>query len=93
MQLAETPPNLPRLLLIAIAIICAFCLLISASGCSRPVVIVHGNEGICRLRANEPAPADGWWLSDVTLAMLYEAARMQMAEEDAGTRGREDAGK
>ena len=93
MQLAETPPNLPRLLLIAIAIVCACLLLICGSGCSRRVVIVHGNEGICRLRANEPAPADGWWLSDVTLAMLYEAARFGVAEEDAGTPGREDAEK
>jgi len=76
-----------RLLRIAILLACACSLLLCGSGCSRRVVIVHGSEGICRLRANEPAPADGWWVSDITFAELFEAARMNLSTD--GTDGTE----
>ena len=72
-----------RLLRIAILLACACSLLACGSGCGRRVVIVHGSEGICRLRANEPAPADGWWVSDVTFAELFEAARMNLSTDGA----------
>ena len=83
--------TLPRLLWIATLLACACSLPVCGSGCSRRVVIVHGNEGICRLRAGEPAPADGWWLSDVTLSMLYEAARMSSEDfaDDADAESKE----
>jgi len=72
---------------IAILLACACSLPICGSGCSRRVIVVRGSEGICRLRANEPAPADGWWMSDVTFAELFEAARMNLSTD--GTDGTE----
>lgn len=54
----------------------AIVLLIFATGCARPALIVHGDEGIESIKQGEPAPFDGFVLTPLTYQMLFEAAEL-----------------
>ncbi len=52
------------------------------TGCARDVEYLHGSDKIIHLRKNEPAPHDGWLLSDDHFAELYDLLEEKLPEEN-----------
>ena len=62
----------------------ALCLLVCATSCARDVEYLRGSEKVIHLKKAEPAPHDGWLLSDDHLAELHELLELKLGDE-AGT--------
>ena len=58
------------------------CLLAFATGCVRDVTYLRESERTVHLTKGEPAPHDGWLLSDDHLAEVYDLLEQKLAEED-----------
>lgn len=59
------------------------CLLVFATGCTSDVTYLRESEKAVHLKRNDPAPHDGWLLSDDHLAELYDLLEQTPADEDA----------
>lgn len=53
-----------------------------ATGCSHDVEYLLGSEKVAHLEKGEPAPHDGWLLSDDHLAELYDLLELRLPEEN-----------
>jgi len=52
------------------------------TGCARDVEYLRESEKVTHLEKHEPAPHDGWLLSDDELAELYDLLERKLTLED-----------
>ena len=77
-------PNATRML--SVAVLLAFAIVLPAvlaTGCTPQVQYLRSSEKVIHLKKDEPAPHDGWLLSDDQLAELYDLLERKLDAEDA----------
>ena len=57
------------------------CLLACVTSCARDVEYLRASEKVIHLMKNEPAPHDGWLLSEDHLAELHELLELKLADQ------------
>ena len=66
----------------AMKVLSVACLLAFATSCARDVAYLRETEKVIHLEKGEPAPHDGWLLSDGQLAELYDLLEQKLTHED-----------
>jgi len=66
----------------AMRMLSVVCLLAFVTSCAHEVTYLRESERAVPLTKGEPAPHDGWLLSDDQLAELYDLLEQKLVEED-----------